>query len=201
MAGNWRVAIAFAFIGAMVVALVLLLLPDGDDPVAATTSLPSTTTTTSSPTTTTSTTVAETTTTSMPPGDRLAEVERILEELYVGWYDAIYRKDETQLGDVVAIQLLYDAATRAMETEEFVAPPTRLTVSVSIEQIILDRPDCLVVHRHLDLSQTLADPQESLAVQILWPREDGSYRLARLWSSPADLWQDDCDLMDRTEIP
>jgi len=200
VAGNWRVAIAFAFIGAMVVALVLLLLPDEDDPVAATTSLPSTTTT-SSPATTTSTTIAEATTTSVQPGDRLAEVERILEELTIAWYDAVYRKDESGLADVVATRLLYEAAIGAMDSMQFLGAPSHETLNVEVKEILLDRDDCLAVYRNMDVSRTLVEATPDSAVTILWPRADGSYRIASLWSSPQDLWLDDCDLMDRTEIP
>jgi len=202
VAGNWRVAIAFAFIGAMVVALVLLLLPDEDDPVAATTSRPSTTTT-SSPTTTTSTTTAETTTTSVQPGDRLAEVERILEELEIARLVAIYNRDESALNDVVAIQAGIDAAIDAMDTLKFVEDPSVAAIRVTVLEVLLDRPDCLVVFHEFDGRATLGGTGLEQAVRVLWPREDGStnYRLARLWSSPGDLWQDDCDLMDRGEVP
>ena len=201
MAGNWRVAIAFAFIGAMVVALVLLLLPDEDNPVAAGTPLPSTTTTTSSPTTTTSTTIAETTTTSVQPGDRLAEVERILEELNIAWYDAVYRKDESGLADVVATASYYESAVSVMDTADFLAAPSDATIRVQAHSILLDRPDCLVVHYQLDVSALLPEAPPSDAVQVLWPTPSGMYRLVSRWSSPNDFWDDDCDALNRDEIP
>ncbi|NNL13777.1 MAG: hypothetical protein HKO82_08840, partial [Acidimicrobiia bacterium] len=103
MAGNRRIAIAFGFIGLMLAALVWLLLTDGDSEPEA---VPTTTSTlTSSSTTTveaTTTTVADTTTTSLAPDERLAEVARILEDLEIAWYDAVYRKDESVLPDIVA---------------------------------------------------------------------------------------------------
>ena len=202
MAGNGRAVVAFGIIAVMLVALVFLLIDGGDDdPVAEpSTSIVSTTTsTTKAPTT--GTRNPATTTTSLDPDARMAEVEQILTDLYVGWYGAVYDKDEGVLVDLVAIQLLYDAAVEAMSTSEFVARPSPETVGVEVMEILLDRSDCLVVYRDLDLSNTLVDAESNAAVQILWPSDTGRYRMARLWSSPSDLWQDDCDLMERDEIP
>jgi hypothetical protein len=203
VAGNWRAAIAFGMIGVMLVALVWLLVSDGDsDPEAVpTTQLTvAPTTTTSGPTTTT--TVLETTTTSLDPDARMAEVARILEDRWVGLYDAIYRQDESSLADLVAVQPLYDAAVDGMAGAiEFTGVPTAETMTVTLIAILLDRPDCLVVHFNRDLSGLIVGGVPADGVQVLWPREDGSYRLARTWTNPADLWQDDCDLMDRSDIP
>ena len=204
MAGNWRAAIAIGMIGVMLAALVWLLISDGDSDPEAVPTTPLTvapTTTTTSATTTTG--VPETTTTSLDPDARLAEVERILEDLFIGWYDAVYRKDESVLSDIVAVQPLHDAALNAMEgTIEFVHPPTAETMTITAYEILLDRPDCLVVHFRRDMSGVLVDGFADDGVQILWPREsDGSYRLARTWTNPGDLWQDDCDVLDRSDIP
>jgi hypothetical protein len=202
VAGNWRAAIAFGMIGVMLAALVWSLVSDGDsDPEAVPTTqiTVAPTTTTTGPTTTT--TVAETTTTSLDPDARVAEVSRILEDLWIGWYDAIFREDESSLAEIVAVRLLYDDAVNAMGSAEFLAPPSDDTVAVSVYSILLDRPDCLVVHFQRDLRGILGEEAQRDGVQVLWPREDGAYRLARLWTNPGDLWQDDCDLMDRDEVP
>jgi hypothetical protein len=205
VAGNWRAAIAFGMIGVMLAALVWLLVKDGDsDPEAVPTTQLTVAPTTSTTGPTTSTSVAETTTTSIDPDARVAEVARILEDLEIAWYDAVYRKDESVLPDIVATRLFYDAAVDAMEALEadFVAAPADETVNVELLDVLLDRGDCLVVHFNLDLAGTLGpDASEVPGVQILWPQEGGGYRLATLWTNPSDLWQDDCDLMDRTEIP
>ena len=202
MAGNGRIAIAFGFIGLMLAALVWLLLTDGDsEPEAGPTTTSTSTSTSTTTVEVTTTTVADSTTTSLDTDARVAEVARILEDLWIGWYDAIYREDQSVLREIVAIQLLYDDAVDAMGTGGFLAPPTEQNVDISVYDILLDRPDCLVVHFQRDLRPVFGEEALRDGVQVLWPREDGSYRLARLWTSPADLWQDDCDLMDRDEIP
>ena len=190
----------------MLAALVWLLVSGGDsEPEAVpptTSTVVATTTTTSSPITTS--TIPATTTTSLDPDARVAEVARILEDLEIAWYDAVYRKDESVLPDIVATQRTYDDATTAMTTLEssFLAAPSDETIDVEIFDVLLDREDCLVVHFNLDLAGVLG-PEAAVfpGVQILWPTEEGTYRLANLWTNPGDFWQEDCDLMDRTEIP
>ena len=206
MAGNGRVAIAFGFIGVMLAALVWVLLSDGDsEPEAgATTTVTVATTRTTTTVTSTTTTVADTTTTSLDPDARVAEVERILEDLEIAWYDAVYRKDESVLPDIVATRRTYDDAITAMTTleQDFIAAPSDETVDIELFEILLDREDCLVVHRNLDLSGVFGPEAGAFpGVQVLWPTDEKAYRLANLWTNPGDLWQDDCDLMDRTEIP
>ncbi|MBT8217679.1 MAG: hypothetical protein HKN74_04710 [Acidimicrobiia bacterium] len=203
MSGTGRTVIALGLVGAMLVALAVVVLSGGgdDDPVA---TLPSTTSAATSTSLSTSTTVPpSTTTTTLDAAARLAEVEQILEDLEIRWYDAVFRKDEDALSDIVAVQPLYDAAIAAMGSVVFLAPPSEETVEVSVYTVLLDRPDCLVVHYQRDLRPVLGDESLRDLVQVLWPVESGSsmYRLARTWSSPTDLWQDDCDLMDRTDIP
>jgi hypothetical protein len=88
-----------------------------------------------------------------------------------------------------------------MEVAEFSAAPSDETVDVRVYEILLDRDDCLVVHFELDLNGILGVSGTRDGVQSLWPTEDGQYRLVRLWSGPGDLWIEDCDLLNRDEIP
>jgi hypothetical protein len=184
----------------MLVALLWLLLAGGDDEPQA---VPSTTTAAPTSTTTstaTSTSTSTTTTTSLDPDARVAEVARILEDLEIAWYDAVYRKDESVLPDIVATQRFYDDAVNAMTIADFSAPPSDDTIDVTVYEILLDRDDCLVVYHQLDVSRVLTDAEPSDHVQILWPREGGGYRLVTRWSSPGDLWLQDCDSLSRDEI-
>ena len=198
---GWRVGVVIALIVVMAVALASLLLRDSDAATAATTltpattSLPATTTSTS-----TSTTTAATTTTTINPEARIAEVELILEDLYVRWFDAIYRKDESALPDIVALQRDYDSGVKAFPIAEFVAAPAEVRVDVSIIEILLDRPDCLALHYEMDVSRILGPGRTTEGLRILWPQENGAWRMGRLWGGPGDLWEIDCDLADRTEI-
>jgi hypothetical protein len=204
VAGNGRIALAFGLIGAMLVALIFLLVNNGDGEPEAGPTTQITVAPTTATTLATTTTVADTTTTSLDPDERVAEVERILEDLEIAWYDAVYRQDESGLGDIVATRRTYEDAVAAMETlaPDFVSAPSDETIDLEVFDVLLDREDCLVVHFNLNLSGVLGPGAAVFpGVQVLWPAEDGSYRLANLWTNPVDLWQDDCDLMDRTEIP
>jgi hypothetical protein len=185
----------------MLVALIFLLVNDGDVEPEASPTTQITVAPTTATTMATTTTVADTTTTSLDPDERVAEVERILEDLEIAWYDAVYRKDESGLAAVVATRLFYDNAVEAMEVANFAAPPSDDTVDVDVLEILLDRDDCLVVHFELDVSAILPGASATTGVQSLWPTETGEYRLARRWSGPGDLWSEDCDLLDRSEIP
>ncbi len=200
---GWRVGVVITLIVVMAIALASLMFRDSDAATADTTLTPTTTslppTTTSAPT---STTTVPSTTTTINPEARIAEVELILEDLYVRWFDAIYRKDESALPDIVALQRSYDAAVDAMPAAEFLAAPAETGVDLTVKEILLDQSDCLVVEFEMDLSELLGLDRAQNGVRILWPRgEGGTWRLARLWSGPGDLWEVDCNLTDRTEIP
>ncbi len=198
---GWRVGVVITLIVVMAIALASLLLRDSDAATADTTLAP---TTTSLPTTTTSaptsSTTAATTTTTINPEARIAEVELILEDLYVRWFDAIYRKDESALPDIVALQRDYDSAVVAMDANGYAANPATVGVDIHVIEVLQDDPDCLVVHNKLDASRVFGEPATSTGVDVLWPHNKG-WRLARSWSGPGDLWQVDCDLTSRTEIP
>lgn len=200
MPGNWRVAVAFAFIGAMLIALALLVLDGGEGEAEA---IPPATVTTSAPSTSTppstSTSTAPPTSTTLDPEARKAQVERILEDLEIAWYDAVYRQDESVLPDIVATRVFYDAAVNAMGAAVFSAEPSEDTVDVLVYDVLLDKDDCLVVHFRLDASGVLREAEPMDGVQVLWPYGEG-YRLVRRWSSPDDLWGDDCTSLDRNEI-
>ncbi|MFQ5966978.1 MAG: hypothetical protein ACE5MI_05135, partial [Acidimicrobiia bacterium] len=128
------------------------------------------------------------------------EVAAILQELYFGWFEAIYRKDPEALDNVVATEEMRAAAVEAMPSAEFERPPTLESVVVGIDGILLDRPDCLVVARTLDLSTFRGAGSTSTAVSVLWPERDG-WRLVNTWSSQNDLWLPDCDLRNRSTEP
>jgi hypothetical protein len=176
-------------------ALVAVLIQS--DPVPTTTTIVITTTTTSAPTTTTSAASTSTTT----PDQRLAEVETILQELWFGWFDAIYRKDADALWEVVATTPRREDGLRAMEALDFIAPPAADAVTVVTSEILLDRPDCLVVDHAIDLSPLFGPDSVAETVSVLWSDSRYGWRFATNWENANDLWLIDCDSMEREVTP
>ena len=162
-----------------------------------------TTTLLASPTTTTSvaittTTAAATTTTS--EDDRIAEVEQILTDLWFGWFDAIYRRDPDALLDVVATTPFHDAGVEAMATANFASSPSRDVLHVEVDDILLDREDCLVVLNTITIPFLEGSPTNT-SVKVMWPEEERGWRFATSWLDPGDLWRDDCDDLVREQTP
>lgn len=175
-------------LGALVAVLVQ------NDRVPTTTTVSSTTTTNNSPTTATSATTTSTTTAEQ----RLAEVEVILQDLWFGWFDAIYRKDADALWEVVATTPTHDAGMAAMSGLEFISEPSQSGVQIEIHELLLDRRDCLVAH-HRAFAGFIGDQTET--VSVLWADDRYGWRFATSWVSPDDLWLQDCDNMTRESTP
>jgi hypothetical protein len=157
---------------------------------------PSTTTTESAPSTTTTAATTLTTTAEQ----RLAEVEALLQQLWFGWFDAIYRKDPDALWEVVATTTFYDAGVAAMETMEFIAAPTSEGVLIEDLSILLDRPDCLVVENSIDMT-AFRGLDGDTTVSVLWPDIGFGFRFATGWQFANDLWLNDCDNLVREVTP
>ena len=190
---RWRWILATAIVVGLG-ALVAMLLQN--NPAPTTTTFVTTTTTTTIPTTASSATTTLTTT----ADQRLAEVEAILQELWFGWFDAIYRKDADALWEVVATTRGYESGLTAMESMEFLAQPTFQEVRVTTVEILLNREDCLVVENAVDLTGILGivgDP----TVNVLWPDPRYGWRFATDWSNSSDRWLDDCDVVARETTP
>lgn len=175
---------------------------DRSTPGPTTTLLASPTTTTEQASTTllVSTTVDASTTSTTAAEQREAEVEQILTDLWFGWFDAIYRKDADALWDIVATTPYHEAGVRAMDQLEFDDEPTAHALDLTIENILLDRDDCLVVENTVSLPFLQFDPRES-GVEVLWPDDSGDWRFASSWVHPNDLWLADCDEVVREQTP
>ena len=192
-----RGVIAALIITSLVIAAFLLLTrSDSDHPLAvsSTTAVADTTNSVVSTTAAASTTTAAPATTTLE--QREQEVAEILQALWFGWFDAIYRKDTDALWDVVATEEMHDAGEEAMIQLHFVASPTEQSVDVTILEILLDRADCLVVYHTSDASGIL-ERADVTGVEVLWPSDRGMWRLATSWIRPNDLWENDCDLRER----
>ena len=117
-----------------------------------------------------------------------------------GWFDAIYRKDEAALLDVVAVQKDYNIGVELMEDDSFfVDPPTLETTVIVVHEVLIDRRDCLAVSYFGDSSAFRGDGAAGETIMALWPRpSDSSWRSAYL----GDVWEDACDVYTReSQLP
>jgi hypothetical protein len=168
---------------------------------------PTTTTLLATPTTTTesTTTVAVTTstsaaTTTTSEEERIAEVEQILTDLWFGWFDAIYERNSDDLWNVVATTRQHEAGIAAMDNLSFVSAPSVEGLDVQVNEVLLDRNDCLVVHQTLT-ALTLEGSPSVETVEVMWPDPRYGWRFATSWAHPEDLWKADCDEVVREETP
>jgi hypothetical protein len=195
---RWRLVAGVGVVAALALTLIVLSVRGNAPSNSSTTTLaadPSTTTTTASTTTTAATTVTTT------AEQRLAEVEALLQDLWFGWFDAIYRKDPDALWDVVATTTFYDAGVAAMETMTFESKPAQSDISFASFEILLDRPDCLVVSQNVDVSVFRGSGTFIQNVSVLWPDNRYGFRFATDWVHPGDLWLQDCDNLEREITP
>lgn len=159
---------------------------------------PTTTTTTSAP----STTTPEPTTTTTTAEQRLEEVREIIQDRWHTWLNSIYKRDDVQLWSVAGTFARHETGLAAFDTLTFVEPPIPDGVVIERLEILLDRPDCLVVDTELNVTQSRGTEQGFASiVSVLWPDERYGYRFATHWVSPGDLWLDDCDKLVRDVTP
>ena len=174
-------------------ALFAVLLREDPTPTTTTIGATASTTTSTSPSTTAATTTSTTT-----AEQRQAEVEMILQELWFGWFDAIYNKDADALWEVVATTSYHDAGLSAMDELEFQTPPDPDGVAVEVIGTLLDRGDCLVVHETTTV-RFLGSSVSS--VSVLWPDGRYGWRIANSWINPEDQWLSDCNDVLREVTP
>jgi hypothetical protein len=195
----WRWVFVIALVAGLVWAA-WLTSRDEPTPTASTVQSPSTTTQPEQASTTLTTGALSSSTTQA--ASREEEVKAILEDLWFGWFDAIYRKDEDALWAVVATQNNFEAGQNAMSDEGvFTRAPTAGDVQLVDFEILLDRPDCLVVSQQVDVSPFRAGPAEFTTVTVLWPDDQQRWRMATQWQYVDDLWIHDCDDLTRADTP
>jgi hypothetical protein len=113
---------------------------------------PATTTTTTATTTsapTTTTTVPETTTTV----DRIAEIQAIYQDLEVRRLDALQRNDEAAFRALFANEAYLAESLQLLGQIEVPGDPA--LAEVTVEEVIVDRADCIVAVVTLDLLEPL----------------------------------------------
>ena len=158
-------------------------------PTTAATVAPSSTTSS-----TTTSTVAETTSTTSLE-QRIAEVTEIVREVEFGWFDAIYRKDEAALAEVVAVQESFDTGLELMaDSSFFVGEPTRVANVIEVREILIDRADCLAASIYVDWTAFRGPAGRGDLAVVYWPRpSDGKWRSAY----QGDVWDEACNEFTR----
>ena len=169
------------------------------------TTAPATTTTVAIPTTT-ATTAAPTTTTTQSPNERLAEIEALAKDVAVGRLRAIYAGDKADLLRWLGSQAGYDDAVRAIDEQRiaFVQEPTHDNIELAVEELLLDRPDCVVVDVRLSAVGVVegATTPSSL-IYIYWPTVSGTLVQGAVWQdgTPQVQWIEECGLARRGVTP
>ena len=150
--------------------------------------------TTTTVTSTTTTTVRSTTTTIVL--DRRSEIEAIVADFYFAWFDGIYRQDFEALDRAAGSNAVLERGIAAFETLEFTAPPTRDDLGVELKNVLLDRPDCLVISADVDFRSFVDIDEVMEAVDVFFRVGDGWGR-AVSYKYEQELWQVACDHMQR----
>ena len=151
------------------------------------------TTTTIRPTTTTS---PPTPTTTGAPLDRRAEVAAIHHDAWFRWFDGVYRQDPEVIDSVAGVNALIGWAADAHDIVAWTDVPTRDNVKVTLQRILLDRPDCLVVSSILDITEFVDSSGPYRVVDVLFPVGD-SWGFAAFYMYEREMWQVDCDYLQR----
>ncbi len=130
---------------------------------------------------------------------RRVEVEKAAHAAYVGWFDGIFRDDPAAVEAAVATAEMRAAGMRAMTEDriEFTAAPSPENVSLVVDEVLLDRSDCVVAVVTDDLSAFVDAARTSRTViTVYWPGSDtGRLVIATQWEpgTPESVWRTDCD--------
>ncbi|MEX1044398.1 MAG: hypothetical protein WD020_07135 [Acidimicrobiia bacterium] len=142
------------------------------------------------------TTVLPTTTTTSVVVDRETEIEEILRDFYFGWFDGIYREDVATLDRVAGSKEVFESGVAAFGKPKFTTEPTRDAVGVKVKNVLLDRPDCLVVSADIDFQSFIDIDRVMPAVDVFFRVGDGWGR-AISYQYEKEMWQFACDYMQR----
>lgn len=152
------------------------------------------------PTTTTTATVVTTTSAPAPTTtvvvDRVAEVSEIVGDLYFAWFDGVYRQDMETIETIAGVDAILEWADKAFGSLAFTGEPRRDAITVEVKNILLDRPDCLVVSADVDYRSFFATDEVHSTVDVYFRVGDG-WGFAVKYKYERELWQVDCDYMQR----
>lgn len=158
---------------------------------------------TAPPTTGASTTQPPTTTES--PDARLAQIERMVQEAYVGRLLAIYNEDKQALLTVIGSQSLYDNAVEVIDDQviDFSEEPDNSNTRVNVTEVLLDRTDCVVTAAAPQLSSIVGIDSIDPGIYVWWPTESESVVAGAVWdaTTPESQWIEECDIAVRGVTP
>ena len=157
-------------------------------------------------TTATSTTAASTTTATQSPDERRAEIEALVSDAIIGRLQAVYDRDTDALLYWVASQKEYEDGLAAMDRLSYLLRPDEDVVTVTLEEVLLDRPDCVVTRDTLSVGPEVIEglgATSSTTIGIWWPAEDGRFQHGAVWQdgTPQVQWIEECDLARRGVTP
>ncbi len=168
------------------------------------TTAPTTTVTTS--TTTTTTTTMPPTTTTQSPDERLAEIQALAKDAEVGRLRAIFDSDKDALLDWLGSQGAYDDAVDAIDESRlsFLQEPTHDNISYTVEEVMLDRLDCVVTHSTIVTTGVVEGAVgPSALIVVYWPSAEGRLLEGAVWQvgTPQFQWIEECDIAVRGVTP
>ncbi len=162
-----------------------------------------TTTVTTSPTTTTTTTMPPTTTT-QSPDERLAEIQALAKATFVGRLNAIFHEGLDALRPWMGSQASYDGSIEAMDRGVYLQEPTADNVGFLVDDVLLDREDCVVVLATVNTLGVLEGSSgSSTSISVYWPDASGRFLDAAVWQqgTPRFQWMEECDIAIRGVTP
>ncbi|NND03246.1 MAG: hypothetical protein HKN91_10705 [Acidimicrobiia bacterium] len=163
-------------------------------------------TTEAPPVTTEAPTTTEATTTTEDPDARRAEIQALVEEAHIGRLQAIYDEDADALLRWVGSQAEYEDGLEAMERLNYLVRPTSEVVSVIVDDVLLDRADCVVTVDTIGVGDGVIDgvsAGSSTSIGIWWPSDDGRFLHGAVWQqgTPEFQWIEECDIAIRGVTP
>jgi len=119
------------------------------------------------------------------------EAERILRDLWFGWFEGIYNQDEERIKEVVGTQAMLDSAREAFGSLDFADAPSGGGIEFLSSEVLSSSEECLVVWSQSDVT-FLGPGAPREGVDVL-RRLDDEWRLASTWAFRDDLWEADCE--------
>ena len=162
-------------------------------------------TTSTLPPATTTTTSSPPTTTTQSPDARLAEIQALAKETFVGRMKAMYDKDEGVLLQWIASQSIYDDTVQAIleDRVKFLVEPSEGNIQFTVDDLLLDRSDCVVVQASAEAEGVVEGVSEpSTFLWVFWP-QGGILQIGAVWQigTPEVQWIEECDIAQRGVTP